>query len=95
MTLVQRTFRYDPQQLARLEKLATEQKRSLPEILRLAIDHFLKDHKLLVASERRHVRMTEYAQAALDTIILEQHPEYRERIIAETERRMERYHGGL
>jgi hypothetical protein len=95
MTLVQRTYRYDPRQLDRLEKIAAEQRRSVPDLLRQAVDLFLKNHDTIGASERRHLRMTEYAQAALDTIILEQHPEYRERIIAETERRMERYHGGL
>jgi hypothetical protein len=48
---------------------------------------------LLTSSQRRQARVVEYAQIALDAIIQEQHPEYRERILAETDRRMERYHG--
>ena len=92
---VQRTIRFGSEQYEILARAAGKQRRSVADLLRNIIDQHLQNQKVLADSERRHVRMTEYAQAALDTIILEQHPEYRERIIAETERRMERYHGGL
>lgn len=76
-----------------LEAQAAEQGRSVADLLRAAIDQYLVGQKLIRDSQMRHHRISEYAQAALDTIILEQHPEFRDRIVAETDRRMERYHG--
>jgi hypothetical protein len=90
---VQRTVRFESAQYDVLVRSATKQRRSVSDLLRIIIDQHLASQKVIAESERRHLRMSEYAQAALDTIILEQHPEFRERIIAETERRMERYHG--
>jgi len=90
---VQRTVRFESQQYIALEKMAGEQRRSIADLLRIIIDHYIEGRSFLAASESRQARVSEYAQAALDTIILEQHPEFRDRIIAETERRMERYHG--
>lgn len=94
MTLtLQRMVRFDRRQYARLEKIANEQNRSIADVLRMVVDHYLEGQGALTASQKRQARVSEYAQIALDTIILEQRPEYRERIIAETDRRMERYHG--
>lgn len=92
-TYTQRTIRFDPRQLQRLEAVAAQQGRTVPDILRLIITNYLDGQSALTASQRRQARVTEYAQIALDAIIQEQHPEYRERILAETDRRMERYHG--
>ena len=38
-------------------------------------------------------RISEFMQLALDVIISEQYPEFRERIIANTDKRLEQYHG--
>ena len=54
---------------------------------------FLASANLLSASHRRIARISEFQQLALDIIIREQFPEYRDRIIAETDKRLEQYHG--
>ena len=89
----QRTVRFDHEQLRSLEAQATDQGRSVSDILRAAISQYLIGQKLVGESQLRHHRISKYSQVALDTIILEQHPEFRDRIVAETDRRMERYHG--
>ena len=38
-------------------------------------------------------RIGEYQHLALDIIIREQFPEYRDRLVAETDRRLEQFHG--
>ncbi len=91
----QRTVRFDYHQLLRLEAIADEQGRFVADILRTAIDQYLLGHKLVGESQMRHHRISEYSQIALDTIILEQHPEFRDRIVTETDRRMARYHGAV
>jgi hypothetical protein len=92
-TSIQRTIRFDRKHYSAIDKLAKEQSRTFADVLRHAIDHYLGAQSVLTASQRRQARVVEYAQIALDAIIQEQHPEYRERILAETDRRMERYHG--
>lgn len=44
-------------------------------------------------SKRRHLRVTEYMQVALDAIIRADHPEMRETLVLETDRRMKIHHG--
>ena len=56
-------------------------------------DAYLGANDLLNASQRRLARISEFQQIALDIIIREQYPEYRDRIIAEADKRLERYHG--
>lgn len=90
--IIQRTVRFEAEQIARLDALAADQKRTFADLLRLVIAEYLEGHRQQSDSQLRLARVTEYAQAALDTIILEQHPEHREKIVAETARRMERYH---
>lgn len=63
------------------------------DIIRRAIEHHLDGLKLLRDSDKRHLRVTEYMQVALDAIIRENHPELRDTLVLETDRRMERYHG--
>ncbi len=92
-TLVQRTYRFDQDQIRRLEALAAQHKRSVPEFMRYALDQFLNGHAALSASQLRLARVCEYTQAAIDTILREDHPEHRQLVIDETARRMERYHG--
>ncbi|WP_183925344.1 ribbon-helix-helix protein, CopG family [Sphingomonas sp. BK069] len=88
-----RTVRFEPEHLQRLEQLAVDQNRSMAEILRSAIIQYLEGHQRFSASELRHLRVAEYTQVALDAIIREEHPELRDTLVLETDRRMERYHG--
>jgi hypothetical protein len=62
-------------------------------MLRLAIAQYISGQQLLSASDLRHLRVAEYTQVALDAIIREDHPELRDTLVLETDRRMERYHG--
>ena len=63
------------------------------DVIRRAIEHHLERLKLLSDSSRRHLRVTEYMQVALDAIIRENHPELRETLVLETDRRMKLHHG--
>ena len=87
------TVRLTPGLRADVEREAAAKSCSPSEIIRRSIEQYLLGQKLIGESQLRHHRISEYSQIALDTIILEQHPEFRERIVAETDRRMERYHG--
>jgi len=78
---------------SQVARIANEKSCSPSEIIRRAIEQYFIGQKLLAMSEKRHHRISEYTQVAIDTIILEQHPEFRDRIVAETDRRMEKYHG--
>ena len=90
---VQRSLRFDPDQYQFLKDLASTQTCSISDVLRTIIAHYRDRNSMLTTSQRRQARISEYAQVALDAIIREQHPEYRDRILEETNRRMERYHG--
>lgn len=90
--IIQRTVRFEQDQIIRLDAIAAQERRSFADLLRNVIGDYLDSQQLQSDSRLRLARVTEYAQAALDTIILEQHPEHREKIVAETARRMERYH---
>ena len=87
------TVRLTPGLRADVEREAANKSCSPSEIIRRSIEQYLLGQKLIGESQLRHHRISEYSQVALDTIILEQHPEFRDRIVAETDRRMERYHG--
>ena len=87
------TVRLSPDLRSGIDREAAQRGCSPSEIIRRSIEEYLLGQKLIGDSQLRHHRICEYSQAALDTIILEQHPEFRERIVAETDRRMERYHG--
>jgi len=88
-----RTVRFEPEHLARLEKLAAEQGKSMAEIVRVAIVRFLDGEPKLSVSQFRHLRVTEYMQVAIDAIIRKDHPEMRETLVLETDRRMKLHHG--
>lgn len=77
----------------RLDAEAASQNCTPSDIIRRAIEHHFEGLKLLHDSGRRHLRVTEYMQVALDAIIRENHPELRDMLVLETDRRMERYHG--
>lgn len=88
-----RTVRFEPEHLARLEKIAADQGKSMAEIVRTAIVHFLDGEPKMSVSQFRHLRVTEYMQVALDAIIRADHPEMRETLVLETDRRMKLHHG--
>jgi predicted DNA-binding protein len=63
------------------------------DFIRQAVEHYISGKTALSASQIRQLRINEYSQVALDTIISEQFPDFRDRIIATTDRRMKQYHG--
>lgn len=87
------SVRLDRGKYDRLVALATERGCTPSDLLRAAVDAFLGSGQLLSSSHRRIARISEFQQLALDIIIREQFPEYRDRIIAETDKRLEQYHG--
>lgn len=85
--------RLERTQWDRLSAIAREQKLSVADIIRSAIDVFLLSSNLVTASQRRLARISEFQQLALDVIIREQYPELRDRLVAETDKRLVQYHG--
>ena len=87
------SVRLDRGKYDRLVALAAERGCTPSDLLRAAVDAFLGSGQLLSSSHRRIARISEFQHLALDIIIREQFPEYRDRIIAETDKRLEQYHG--
>ena len=86
-------IRLERSQWDRLSEIATEQKLSVADIIRSALNVFLSSSDVLTASQRRLARISEFQQLALDVIIREQYPELRDRLVAETDKRLVQYHG--
>lgn len=89
----QRTVRFDAATIARLKKVAADQDSDVADVIRSAVRHYLSAKFQLSESELRHLRVSEYNQAALDIIISRNYPDTRDAIIAETNQRMVQYHG--
>lgn len=87
------TVRLDRGKYDRLVALASERGCTPSDLLRAAVDGFLGSVAVLSTSNRRIARISEFQHLALDIIIREQFPEYRDRIIVETDKRLEQYHG--
>lgn len=87
------TVRLNRQQHDRILALATEQNCNPSEVIRAAVDAYLGTATLLTSSHRRLARISEFMQLALDVIISEQYPEFRDRFIANADKRLEQYHG--
>ncbi len=87
------TVRLDRAKYERIVLLAAEGDCTPSDIIRAAVDRYLAGSDLLASSCRRMARIGEYQQLALDIIIREQFPEYRDRLVAETDRRLEQFHG--
>lgn len=87
------SLRIDARRQALIGSLARDRDVSPSQVVRWAIDAYLADADIEVTSARRLARIAEYKHLALDVIIREQYPEFRERMIAETDKRMEQYHG--
>lgn len=86
-------IRLERNQWDRLAEIARLQKLTPADVIRAALDTFLASGDLRRSSQRRLARISEFQQLALDIIIREQFPEYRDRILAETDKRLEQYHG--
>jgi len=87
------TVRLDRSKYDHLVALAAERGCTPSDLIRAAVDSFLSAGQLFTSSQRRLARISEFQQLALDIIIREQFPEYRDRLIAETDKRLEQYHG--
>ncbi|ANI80071.1 MULTISPECIES: hypothetical protein [Sphingobium] len=95
MTVKQRryTIRLEQDQWQRLERHALARGVATADLIRAAIDQSLSGDALEDASRLRLARISEFQQLALDIILREQFPQYRDRVVAETDKRMELYHG--
>lgn len=95
MTIKQRRFtvRLEQDQWERLEQQSGSRGVSAADLVRAAVDLFLAGDSIKNMSRLRLARISEFQHLALDVILREQFPQYRERIVAETDRRVELYHG--
>ncbi len=87
------TTRLNADQAAQIEAVARRDGCSTGEVIRRAVDQYLLGQKLLTDSDMRLRRVCEYAQLAMDAILQENHPGFRDPILLELDRRMERFHG--
>ena len=85
--------RLERAQWDRLSVIAAEQKLSVADVIRSALHVFLSSSDVLTASQRRLARISEFQQLVLDVILREQYPELRDRLVAETDKRLVQYHG--
>lgn len=86
------TLRLDEELFTRAEQRADTLGISPADLMRRALEAYLSGEKRRTESETRMLRICEYTQVAMDAIILEEHPELRPSIVAETDRRMVKYH---
>lgn len=86
-------IRLERAQWDRLSEIAAEQKLSVADVIRSALNVFLSSSDVLTASQRRLARISEFQQLVLDVILREQYPELRDRLVAETDKRLVQYHG--
>jgi hypothetical protein len=87
------TVRFEREQYDRILALAANQNCKPSEVIRTAVAAYLGTAAVVTNSNRRMARISEFMQLALDVIISEQYPEFRERIIANADKRLEQYHG--
>ena len=85
--------RLERAQWDRLVALGAERDQTPAELIRSAVDAYLGTVAVLSSSHRRLARLSEFVQIAVDILIREQYPEYRDRIVAEADKRLEQYHG--
>lgn len=90
---VHRTCRVPREISERIDAEAARAGCTPTEFMREAIERRISEAQILTESSRRHLRVTEYMQLALDTIIRRQHPDIRDKLIEEANRRMEMHHG--
>src|SRR3546814_10943878 len=78
------TVRLDRSKYDRLVAIAAERECTASDLIRHAVDAFLGAGQILAGSQRRLARIHEFQHLALDIILREQFPEYREPLPAET-----------
>jgi hypothetical protein len=88
----QQCIRCERDHLVELKRLCLQQNRSLSDLVRSAVASFLNEQNTVADSNHRHLRVYEYMQICLDWIIQQDHPEVRDKMIAQTDQRMQRYH---
>lgn len=95
MTVKQRryTVRLEQDQWERLEQQARVRRVAPSDLIRAAIDQFLAGDALHDSSRLRMARIGEFQHLALDVILREKFPQYRDRVVAETDKRVKLYHG--
>jgi len=86
------TIRLDETAFEQVEAIAAHRDVSPADVIRTAIDAWLGSGKRLSASDRRLRRIMEYTQIAVDAIIRENHPELRDTLVREADRRMGLHH---
>ncbi|MBV2149944.1 ribbon-helix-helix protein, CopG family [Sphingobium sp. AS12] len=92
-TFVQTSLRLEPELTGRFDRIAAEEGITRAAAMRLALRTYAEAAEQIGSSQRRLAHIAEYMQMAIDVIIREQYPEYRDRLVEETPRRVERYHG--
>jgi hypothetical protein len=88
------SVRLERAQYDRILALAADQNCTPSDVIRAAVDAYFGSAAVVTGSHRRLARINEFMQLAIDVIISEQYPEYRDRIIANADKRLEQYHGG-
>ncbi len=88
------TVRFEPALYQQIEAAAARLKTSPSEVIRRAVAMLMRGEKSLSESDLRHHRISEFSQIALDQIIRRDHPDLVDVIVTETNKRMERHHGG-
>jgi hypothetical protein len=88
----QKCIRFERHHLVELERLCLQQNRNLSDLVRSAVASFLSEEKTTAESNLRHLRVSEYMQICLDWIIQQDYPEVRDKMIAQTDQRIQRYH---
>ena len=86
------TLRLDHALCDRIDRLAVRNGLSRSAMIRHALRAFANEAEMSGASQRRMARTVEYAQLALDDIIRDHYPDVREKLLAETDKRVEQYH---
>lgn len=86
------TLRLDQSLFEQVEATAERRGISPADVMRTALDAWFSDEQKRSASDIRHLRVTEYIQVAMDAIIRAEHPEMRDTLVLETDRRMRMHH---
>lgn len=86
------TIRLDGTAFEQVEAIAAHRGVSPADVIRTAIDAWLGTEKRLSESDRRLRRIMEFTQVAIDAIIRENHPELRDRLVHEADRRVAMHH---
>lgn len=87
------TVRLEQDKWERLEQQARTRGVPPADLIRASIDLLLSGDTIKNASQLRLARISEFQHLALDVILREQYPQYRDRVVSETDKRVELYHG--